>query len=62
MQVGRKLAASAALLGAAFCLPLAGCVDTASQVRVEPVPPEVGIDLEQLYARNLVSGVVDARR
>lgn len=36
MQVGRKLAASAALLGAAFCLPLAGCVDTASQVRVEP--------------------------
>lgn len=36
MLVGRKLTASIALLGAALCLPLAGCVDTASQVRVEP--------------------------
>lgn len=36
VQVGRKLTATAALLGAAFCLPLGGCVDTASQVRVEP--------------------------
>jgi biotin-dependent carboxylase-like uncharacterized protein len=29
--------------------------------RLEPVPAEVRIDLDQLYARNLVSGVVDAR-
>lgn len=36
MQGGRKLTAPAALLGAAFCLPLAGCVDTANQLRVEP--------------------------
>ena len=30
--------------------------------QLEPVPPEVGIDLEQLYARNLVSGVVDGQQ
>jgi len=30
--------------------------------RLEPVPPEVRIDLDQLYSRNLVSGVVDAQR
>lgn len=36
MQVGRKLTAPAAMIAAALCLPLAACVDTASQVRVEP--------------------------
>jgi len=36
VQAGRKLTSPVALLGAALCLPLAGCVDTASQVRVEP--------------------------
>lgn len=30
--------------------------------RLEPVPPQVRIDLDQLYSRNLVSGVVDAKR
>lgn len=29
--------------------------------RLEGVPPDVRVDLERLYARNLVSGVVDAR-
>ena len=36
MQIGRKLTATAGLLGAALCLPLAGCVDTAGQARLEP--------------------------
>jgi hypothetical protein len=36
VQVGRKLTAPIALFGAALCLPLAGCVDTAGQARLEP--------------------------
>lgn len=36
MQIGRKLTAPAAIVATALCLPLAACVDTASQVRVEP--------------------------
>ena len=36
MQVGRKLTAPAAIIAAVLCLPLSACVDTASQVRVEP--------------------------
>ncbi len=36
VQAGRKLTTPAAILAVAFCLPLASCVDTASQVRVEP--------------------------
>lgn len=36
MQAGRKLTALAAIMAATLALPLAACVDTASQVRVEP--------------------------
>ncbi|MFV0280545.1 MAG: hypothetical protein ACK5JM_07275 [Rhodoblastus sp.] len=36
MQGGKSLTAMGALLAGALCLPLGACVDTASQVRVEP--------------------------
>lgn len=39
VQARRKLTAPAAIVAAALCLPFAGCVDTASQARVEPTTP-----------------------
>ena len=36
VQAGRKLTAATAMIAAVCCLPLAACVDTASQARVEP--------------------------